>query len=112
MIPERRVVITGMGVVTPVGNDLETFWRNLKEGVSGITKIHTFDVSGYDCQIAGEVRDFEPKNYFANPKDVRRTDRYTHLAMAAAKMAKEDSGVDLEKVNHERFGGIVRSGIG
>src|SRR3954468_18865468 len=112
MIPDRRVVITGMGVVTPVGNDLETFWRHLKEGVSGIGKIQAFDVSGYDCQIAGEVRNFEPKNYFSNPKDVRRTDRYTHLAMAAAKMAKEDSGVDLEKIDPHRFGVIVSSGIG
>ena len=112
MISDRRVVITGMGVVTPVGNDLETFWRNLKEGVSGIGKIQAFDVSGYDCQIAGEVRDFEPKNYFTNPKEVRRTDRYTHLAMAAAKMAKEDSGIDLDKVDRLRFGAIVSSGIG
>ncbi|MFZ1217700.1 MAG: beta-ketoacyl-ACP synthase II [Chthoniobacterales bacterium] len=112
MIPERRVVITGMGVVTPIGNDLETFWRNLKEGVSGIGNIQAFDVSGYDCQIAGEVRDFDPKNYFNNPKDVRRTDRYTHLAMAAAKMAMADSGADLEKMDLHRFGAIVSSGIG
>jgi len=112
MISDRRVVITGLGVVTPVGNDLETFWRHLKEGVSGIGKIQAFDVSGYDCQIAGEVRDFDPKNYFTNPKEVRRTDRYTHLAMAAAKMAKEDSGIDLEKVDRLRFGAIVSSGIG
>jgi 3-oxoacyl-[acyl-carrier-protein] synthase II len=101
-----------MGVVTPIGNDLETFWRNLKEGVSGIGNIQAFDVSGYDCQIAGEVRDFDPKNYFNNPKDVRRTDRYTHLAMAAAKMAMEDSGADLEKMDLHRFGAIVSSGIG
>jgi 3-oxoacyl-[acyl-carrier-protein] synthase II len=112
MTLDRRVVITGMGVVTPVGNDLETFWRHLKEGVSGIDKIQAFDVSGYDCKIAGEVRNFDPKNYFTNPKDVRRTDRYTHLAMAAAKMAKEDSGIDLEKVDRLRFGAIVSSGIG
>jgi len=101
-----------MGVVTPVGNDLETFWRHLKEGVSGIEKIQAFDVTGYDCKIAGEVRNFDPKNYFTNAKDVRRTDRYTHLAMAAAKMAKEDSGIDLEKVDRHRFGAIVSSGIG
>jgi 3-oxoacyl-[acyl-carrier-protein] synthase II len=101
-----------MGVVTPVGNDLETFWRHLKEGVSGIDNIQAFDVSGYDCKIAGEVRNFDPKNYFTNPKDVRRTDRYTHLAMAAAKMAKEDSGIDLDKVDRYRFGAIVSSGIG
>jgi 3-oxoacyl-[acyl-carrier-protein] synthase II len=112
MTPDRRVVITGMGVVTPVGNDLETFWRHLKEGVSGIDKIQAFDVSGYDCKIAGEVRNFDPKNFFTNPKDVRRTDRYTHLAMAAAKMAKEDSGIDLEKVDRHRFGAIDSSGIG
>src|SRR6201989_1507841 len=112
MTLDRRVVITGMGVVTPIGNDLETFWRHLKEGVSGIDKIKAFDVSEYDCKIAGEVRDFDPKNYFRNPKDVRRTDRYTHLAMAAAKMAKEDSGIDLEKVDRHRFGAIVSSGIG
>ena len=100
----RRVVITGMGVVTPIGNDLETFWDNLRKGVSGIGRIQAFDTSGYDCQIAGEVRNFEPKNYFRNAKDVRRTDRYTHLAMAAAKMAMEDSGLDLEKTDRRRFG--------
>ena len=109
---DRRVVITGMGVVTPVGNDVDTFWRNLQNGVSGIGKIQAFDTTAYDCQIAGEVRGFEPKNYFKNPKDVRRTDRYTHLAMAAAKMAKDDSGVDLDKVDRRRFGVIVSSGIG
>jgi 3-oxoacyl-[acyl-carrier-protein] synthase II len=112
MIADRRVVITGMGVVTPVGNDVETFWRNLQNGVSGIGKIQAFDTTAYDCQIAGEVRGFEPKAYFKNPKDVRRTDRYTHLAMAAAKMAKDDSGVDLDKIDRRRFGVIVSSGIG
>src|SRR5687767_6382308 len=112
MIADRRVVITGLGVVTPIGNDVDTFWRNLRNGVSGIGKIQAFDTTAYDCQIAGEVREFEPKNYFQNPKDVRRTDRYTHLAMAAAKMAKDDSGVDLEKVDRRRFGVIVSSGIG
>jgi 3-oxoacyl-[acyl-carrier-protein] synthase II len=112
MDTDRRVVITGMGVVTPVGNDLETFWRNLRNGVNGIGRIQAFDTSAFDCQIAGEVRDFDPKNYFKNPKDVRRTDRYTHLAMAAAKMALEDSGVDLEKTDRQRFGAIVSSGIG
>ena len=109
---DRRVVITGMGVVTPIGNDMDTFWRNLQNGVSGIGKIQAFDTTAFDCQIAGEVREFEPKNYFKNPKDVRRTDRYTHLAMAAARMAKDDSGLDLEKVDRRRFGVIVSSGIG
>jgi 3-oxoacyl-[acyl-carrier-protein] synthase II len=101
-----------MGVVTPIGNDLETFWNNLRNGVSGIGRIQAFDTSAYDCQIAGEIRDFEPKNYFRTPKDVRRTDRYTQLAMAAAKMAMADSGLDLEKTDRKRFGAIVSSGIG
>ena len=112
MNTDRRVVITGLGVVTPIGNDLDTFWRNLRNGVSGIGRIQAFDTSAFDCQIAGEIRDFEPKNYFKTPKDVRRTDRYTHLAMAAAKMAMEDSGLDLEKTDRKRFGAIVSSGIG
>jgi 3-oxoacyl-[acyl-carrier-protein] synthase II len=108
----RRVVITGLGVVTPVGNDLETFWKSLIEGKSGIGKIQAFDISNYDCQIAGEVRDFDPKPFFKNPKDVRRTDRFVQLAMAAAKMSMQDSGIDLEKVNRDRFGAIISSGIG
>ncbi|HXM74374.1 MAG TPA: beta-ketoacyl synthase N-terminal-like domain-containing protein, partial [Chthoniobacterales bacterium] len=83
----RRVVITGMGVMTPLGNDLETFWSNLKNGVSGIRRIEAIDPSPFDCQIGGEVRDFDPKPYFKNPKDIRRTDRFAQLAMAAAKMS-------------------------
>ena len=112
MNSDRRVVITGLGVITPIGNDLDAFWRNLQNGVSGIGLIKAFDTSAYDCRIAGELKDFDPKNYFRNPKDVRRTDRYTHLAMAAAKMAMADCGIDLEKVDRTRFGAIVSSGIG
>jgi 3-oxoacyl-[acyl-carrier-protein] synthase II len=108
----RRVVITGMGVITPVGNDVETFWSSLKNGVSGIRKIETFDTASYDCQIGGDVLDFDPKNFFNNPKDIRRTDRFTHLAMGAAKLAVQDGGIDLEKVRRDRFGVIVSSGIG
>jgi 3-oxoacyl-[acyl-carrier-protein] synthase II len=109
---DRRVVITGLGVISPVGNDLETFWTALKEGKSGIGRISAFDISQYDCKIAGEVRNFDAKPVFKNPKDVRRTDRFVHLAMAAAKMSIQDSGVDLEKVNRDRFGTIISSGIG
>ncbi|HYY13053.1 MAG TPA: beta-ketoacyl-ACP synthase II [Chthoniobacterales bacterium] len=108
----RRVVITGLGAVTPLGNDVETFWTNLKKGVSGIRHVEAFDTSEHDCKIAGEVRGFEPKRYFKNPKDVRRTDRFAQLAIAAAKMALEDGGIDLERTNRERFGVIVSSGIG
>ncbi|MEY2438749.1 MAG: 3-oxoacyl-[acyl-carrier-protein] synthase [Verrucomicrobiota bacterium] len=109
---DRRVVITGLGAITPVGNDVETFWSNLKNGVSGIGTIESFDTSAYDCKIGGEVRNFDPKPYFKNPKDVRRTDRFAQLAMAASNMAMSDSGIDLEKVNRDRFGVIVSSGIG
>src|SRR5215831_8325176 len=110
---DRRVVITGLGAVTPVGNDVETFWSNLKKGVSGIHRIDAFDTTGYDCQIGGQVRCFDPKPFFKNPKDVRRADRFAQLAMAAAKMALEDGGIDLDKLQRrDRFGVLVSSGIG
>jgi len=110
---DRRVVITGLGSVTPLGNDVETFWSNLKNGVSGIRAIDAFDTSAYDCRIGGQVHNFDPKPFFKNPKDVRRTDRFTQLSMAAAKMAVEDSGIDVEKLDRrDRFGVIVSTGIG
>src|SRR5207248_7605210 len=113
MNSDRRVVITGLGAVTPIGNDVETFWSNLKNGVSGIQKIDAFDVSRYDCQIGGQVRGCHPKSFFKNPKDVRRTDRFAHLAVAAARMALEDSGIDAEQLEQrDRFGVLVSSGIG
>jgi 3-oxoacyl-[acyl-carrier-protein] synthase II len=110
---DRRVVITGLGAITPLGNDVETFWSNLKNGVSGIRTIDAFDTSGYDCRIGGQVRDFDPKPFFKNPKDLRRTDRFTQLSMAAAKMALEDSGIDVANLERrDRFGVIVSTGIG
>jgi len=108
----RRVVITGMGAITPLGNDFETFWSNLKNGVSGIHTIESFDTSAYDCRIGGEVRGFDPKTVFKNPKDVRRTDRFAQLAMAAAKMAMADSAIEMAIENPDRFGVLVSSGIG
>jgi 3-oxoacyl-[acyl-carrier-protein] synthase II len=113
MNPDRRVVITGIGVVTPLGIELETFWNNLTNGVSGIRKIQSFDTSAFDTRIGGEVVDFDPKKYFKNPKDVRRTDRFTHLAMGAAHSAMKDSGIEADKIDRrDRFGVIVSSGIG
>jgi 3-oxoacyl-[acyl-carrier-protein] synthase II len=110
---ERRVVITGLGVLTPVGNDVETFWSNLKNGVSGIHTIDAFDTAAYDCKIGGQVRGFDPKPFFKNPKDVRRTDRFTHLSMGAARMALDDSGIDVANLkDRNRFGVIVSTGIG
>lgn len=109
---ERRVVITGMGVVSPIGNDLESFWNSLLSGKSGISRIDDPVLQGYDCQIAGIVRDFEPGPFFTNPKDARRADRFAQMGMAASVMAMRDSGVDLDKVDRNRFGCMVGSGIG
>lgn len=110
---DRRVVITGMGVITPLGQELETFWSNLLAGRSGVVPISRFDTSvGYDSKIAGEVRDFDPKPVFNNPKDHKRTDRFAHFSMATAKSAMRDSGIDLTKVDRSRFGVLASTGIG
>jgi 3-oxoacyl-[acyl-carrier-protein] synthase II len=109
---ERRVVITGMGVVSPVGNDLESFWENLKAGRSGITRYTAFDSEKFDSKIAGEVRDFDPTPFYKTPKDVKRTDRYTQLAVAASKMSLDDSGIDLAATDLDRAGVMIGSGVG
>ena len=108
----RRVVVTGVGVISPVGNDLKSFWENLTTGRSGIGPITQFDASNYDCKIAGEVSDFNPTPYFKNPKDIRRADRFTQFAMASAKLALDDSGLNPDTVDRTRFGVLVGSGIG
>lgn len=107
----KKIVITGMGVVSPVGIGKKEFWAQLVQGKSGIQKITHFDASGYKCQIAGEVKNFQPSDFF-DKKKARRMDRYTQLGLAAAKLAIEDSGIDLEKENPERIAVIVGSGIG
>jgi 3-oxoacyl-[acyl-carrier-protein] synthase II len=108
----RRVVITGMGLVSPLGNDLKSFWDNLSNGRSGIGPITLFDVTQYDCRIAGEVKNFDPATWFNNPRDARRSDRFTQLAVAAAKTALADSGLALPAANPDRIGVMVGSGIG
>ena len=95
---ERRVVVTGIGVISPVGNDLQTFWKSLIEGRSGISRFEAFDSTNFDCKIAGEIRGFEPAKHFKNPKTAKRTDRFTQFAMAGTKLAIEDSGIDLDKL--------------
>jgi 3-oxoacyl-[acyl-carrier-protein] synthase II len=110
---DRRVVITGLGLATPVGNDVDTFWSNLKNGVSGIRTIDAFDTKAYDSKIGGQVQNFDPKPFFKNPKDVRRTDRFSQLAVAAANKALVDSGIDVANLEQrDRFGVLVSSGIG
>jgi len=108
----RRVVITGIGVISPVGNDLGTFWSALQSGTSGVSTVTAFDTTGYNCQIAGEVKNFDPAPFFKNPKDARRADRYTQLAMAASKMAVTDSGLNIDGEDPARMGAIIGSGIG
>jgi 3-oxoacyl-[acyl-carrier-protein] synthase II len=101
-----------MGIVSPVGNGVPDFWDSLKNGRSGIGPVTLFDVEKYDCKIGGEVRDCQLESYFKNPKDSRRADRYINLAVAASKMAIEDSGVDFETSDRTRIGVMVGSGIG
>ena len=98
--------------MSPIGIDLDTFWNSLVEGKSGIDRIASLDPSDFYCQIGGEVKDFEPAQYFKNPKDARRADRYCQLAMAGAKMAFEDSGFTEGSFDPFRFGCMVGSGIG
>ena len=109
---ERRVVITGIGCISPLGNDLSTTWEGMKAGRSGIGPITCVDTEPFDCKIAGEVKDFEPEQYFKLPKDARRADRYVQLAVAASKMCMDDSGLNPESINPRRYGVMVGSGIG
>jgi 3-oxoacyl-[acyl-carrier-protein] synthase II len=109
---DRRVVITGMGVVTPLGHDLDTFWNNLISGACGIDTISSFDASAFDTQIAGEVKNFDPAPAFPSPKEVRRTDRYSQFGVYAAWSALKDSGLELDKENRDEIGVILGSGIG
>ena len=108
-----RVVITGVGVLSPLGNDLESTWAGFKAGKSGVGPITLMDTEGYGTKIAGEVKDFDAAPFFKNPKDARRCDRYAQFGVAASKMAIEDSGIDeYEGLNRDRVGVMVGSGIG
>jgi 3-oxoacyl-[acyl-carrier-protein] synthase II len=109
---ERRVVVTGMGVVSALGNDLETFWNQLIAGQCGIDRITAFDPSAYDTQIAGEVKNFNPGPAFPSAKEIRRTDRYSQFGVHAAWQALRDSGLDLNRVNRDEIGVFIGSGIG
>lgn len=111
MVLQKRVVVTGLGIISPVGIGLEQFWTSLTGGVSGIRRITRFDATNFSTQIAGEVADFDPMQYMER-KEARRMDRFTQFAVAAAGMAIEDSGLNLEVVDRERAGVILGSGIG
>ncbi len=107
----RRVVITGMGAVTPLGNDVKSFWEGIKSGKNGVSRVTQFDASDLKTQIAAEVKDFEPTDYI-DKKEARKMDRFTQLAMVAASEAVADSGLDMEKEDPWRVGVITGSGIG
>jgi 3-oxoacyl-[acyl-carrier-protein] synthase II len=107
----RRVVITGAGAVTPIGNTAEESWAAMLQGISGIGPITRFDATGFATRIAGEVKGFEALKYI-DKKDDRKLDPYLKYAIACAVMAVEDAGLDLERVDGERFGVLVGSGIG
>jgi len=107
----KRVVITGLGVLTPVGNNVKDTWEALVEGKSGIDRITRFDVSNYPTQIAGEIREFDP-SLLMDKKEIRRMDLSEQYAIVASEEALVDSDLDLEKVDHDRCGVIIGSGIG
>jgi len=108
---KRRVVITGLGIVSPVGNSIDTAWDNIINGRSGIGRITRFDASGFNSQIAGEVRDFDLTQYMS-AKEGKQMDTFIHYGIAASIDAWRDSGLDITKENAERIGVIVSSGIG
>jgi 3-oxoacyl-[acyl-carrier-protein] synthase II len=108
---KRRVVVTGMGIVSPVGNSLPEAWDNIINGRSGIGPISHFDTTGFATRIAGQVRDFDPTTWIA-PKDARKMDEFIHYGVAASAMALQDAGLTIDESNAERVGAVVGSGIG
>lgn len=108
---DNRVVITGLGAITPLGNDVSNFWDNIKAGKCGIDFITEFDLKDFSIKLAGEVKNFNPDE-FMDFKQVKRMDRFCQLALAAAKETVRNSNIDLDSIDKERFGVIVGSGIG
>src|SRR5215212_7356534 len=107
----ERVVITGLGAVTPLGADVETTWQSLLEGQSGVGPITHFDAEKFKSRIAAEVKDFDPTTYMP-PKEARRNDRSVQFAVAAASQAIADSGITVDGSNAEDIGVIIGSGVG
>jgi len=108
---QKRVVVTGLGVISPLGSGLDKFWSALTSGVSGLGRITQFDPSDYSTQIAGEVDDFEPTAYM-DKREARKMDRFTQFSIAAARMAIEDAGLELDKLDRNRVGVVFGTGVG
>jgi 3-oxoacyl-[acyl-carrier-protein] synthase II len=109
---DLRVVVTGLGVVTPVGHQLDVFWNHLISGQCGIDKITAFDATPYDTQVAGQVKEFDLSPAFPSPKEIRRADRYSQFGIYAGWAALKDSGAELDKLDRDEIGVIIGSGIG
>lgn len=109
---QRRVVVTGLGVITPVGNDVASYWKSLLEGVSGCGPLTTFDASAFDAHIAAEIKGFDGQAYGMTRKEANRMEKFVQYGIAAAHQALHDSGIVIEKLNKDRAGVIVGSGIG
>ena len=108
---ERRVVITGLGALTPIGNNTEEFWNGIKEGKCGIDEIKSFDISNFKVKLAAELKGYNPEDYF-DKREAKRLDKFSQYAMIVAREAWKDSGLDKETENMERVGIIIGSGIG
>jgi len=109
---ENKIVVTGLGALTAVGNDVSSFWQALKNGESGIDILKTFDASKFDSRIAGEVKGFDPGFFGMSTKDTKRMDKFVQYAIAASRQAITDSGLDLDKEDRTRCGVLIGSGIG
>lgn len=107
----RRVVVTGMGVISPLGNTVLEFWESLCKGKSGIDTITRFDITDFSTKFAGCVDNFDPEDYM-DKKDARRMDRYTHYAMAATRMAMQEANFDMKQIDKERLGVVIGTGVG
>src|SRR3989475_5032824 len=107
----RRVAVTGIGFITPIGNDMETVWSNMVEGVSGVGRITRFDTTNFDTKIAAEVKGFNPEEYM-DRKTARHIGRYCQFALAASKQALAQAGLDPAQMDPDDVGVIVSSGIG
>jgi len=107
----QRVVVTGLGVISSLGFDIDSFWDSIKNGKNGIKTVERFDITEYPTKVAAEIVDFDPTNYI-DKKEARRMDRFTHFALAAAKLAIEDSKLNFDSIDKERIGVMIGSGIG
>ena len=106
----KRVVVTGLGAITPIGNNVKEYWENLKKGKCGIGDITLFDCSEYPVKIAAEIKNYNPEEVFER-KEIRNFDRFTQFAVLSAREAIKDSGLNLEEVNKDRAGVIIGSGL-